>query len=155
ITEARGEVAKAAWAAEHYADHAAEYLATEHPTSDASSSYVQYLPLGTVLGVLPWNAPFWLAFRFASPALMAGNTAVMKHDPHVPGCPAAIAEAFRAVGATEGASQALRAAAEGVERAIRGPRVQAVACTGSARAGSLLAPIAASEIKPAVLELGG
>src|SRR5699024_4340400 len=97
ITEASGEVDKADWAAEHYADHAAASLATEHLTSDASSSYVQYLPLGTVLGVLPWNAPFWLAFRFASPALMAGNTAVMKHDPHVPGCAAAIEEAFRAV----------------------------------------------------------
>ncbi|HJB10882.1 MAG TPA: NAD-dependent succinate-semialdehyde dehydrogenase [Candidatus Brachybacterium merdavium] len=155
ITEARGEVAKAAWAAEHYADHAAEYLATEHLTSDASSSYVQYLPLGTVLGVLPWNAPFWLAFRFASPALMAGNTAVMKHDPHVPGCAAAIEEAFRAVGAPEGVFQTLHAATEDVERVIRDPRIQAVSFTGSDRAGSLVASIAASEIKPAVLELGG
>lgn len=155
ITEARGEVAKAAWAAEHYADHAEEYLATEHLTSDASSSYVQYLPLGTVLGVLPWNAPFWLAFRFASPALMAGNTAVMKHDPHVPGCAAAIEEAFRAVGAPEGVFQTLHAATEDVERVIRDPRIQAVSFTGSDRAGSLVASIAASEIKPAVLELGG
>ena len=155
ITEARGEVAKAAWAAEHYADHAAEYLATEHLTSDASSSYVQHLPLGTVLGVLPWNAPFWLAFRFASPALMAGNTAVMKHDPHVPGCAAAIEEAFRAVGAPEGVFQTLHAATEDVERVIRDPRIQAVSFTGSDRAGSLVASIAASEIKPAVLELGG
>src|SRR5699024_7442915 len=90
ITESRGEVNKAAWAAEHYADHAAEYLAVQHIASDASSSYVQHLPLGTVLGVLPWNAPFWIASRFFSPALMAGNTAVMKHDPHVPGCATAI-----------------------------------------------------------------
>src|SRR5690625_5557988 len=75
ITEARGEVAKAAWAAEHYADHAEEYLAAQHITSDASSSYVQHLPLGTVLGLLPWNAPFWLAFRFAAPALRAGTSA--------------------------------------------------------------------------------
>ena len=155
ITEARGEVAKAAWAAEHYADHAEEYLAAEHLTSDASSSYVQHLPLGTVLGVLPWNAPFWLAFRFASPALMAGNTAVMKHDPHVPGCAAAIEEAFRAVGAPEGVFQTLHAATEDVERVIRDPRIQAVSFTGSDRAGSLVASIAASEIKPAVLELGG
>ena len=155
ITEARGEVAKAAWAAEHYADHAEEYLAAQHITSDASSSYVQHLPLGTVLGVLPWNAPFWLAFRFASPALMAGNTAVMKHDPHVPGCAAAIEQAFRAVGAPEGVFQTLHAVTEDVERVIRDPRIQAVSFTGSDRAGSTVASIAASEIKPAVLELGG
>jgi succinate-semialdehyde dehydrogenase/glutarate-semialdehyde dehydrogenase len=155
ITESRAEVAKAAWAAEHYAEHAAEYLAAEHIASDASSSYVQHLPLGTVLGVLPWNAPFWLAFRFSAPALMAGNTAVMKHDPHVPGCAAAIEEAVRAVGAPEGVFQTLHAATEDVERVIRDPRIQAVSFTGSDRAGSVVAAIAASEIKPAVLELGG
>lgn len=155
IGEARGEVAKGALAAEHYADNAETYLATEHIISDASSSYVQYLPLGTVLGVLPWNAPFWLAFRFAAPALMAGNTAVMKHDPHVPGCAAAIEQAFQAVGAPEGVFQTLHAATEDVERVIRDPRIHAVSFTGSDRAGSTVASIAASEIKPAVLELGG
>ncbi len=155
IGEARGEVAKAAWAAEHYAAHGADYLADEHIASDASSSYVQHLPLGTVLGVLPWNAPFWLAFRFAAPALMAGNTAVMKHDPHVPGCAAAIQEAFRAVGAPEGVFQTLHAATADVEQVIRDPRIQAVSFTGSDRAGAVVASIAASEIKPAVLELGG
>ncbi|MFC7457932.1 NAD-dependent succinate-semialdehyde dehydrogenase [Brachybacterium sp. GCM10030267] len=155
ITEARGEVAKAAWAAEHYAAHAESYLATEHIASDATSSYVQYLPLGPVLGVLPWNAPFWLAFRFCSPALMAGNTAVMKHDPHVPGCAAAIEEAFRAAGAPEGVFQAVQAATPDVEAMIRDPRIRAVSFTGSDRAGSAVAATAASEIKPAVLELGG
>lgn len=85
IGEARGEVDKAAWAAEHYAQFGAEYLAEDHIDSDATRSYVQYLPLGTVLGILPWNAPFWLAFRFCAPALMAGNTAVMKPDPMCPG----------------------------------------------------------------------
>lgn len=155
VGEARGEVGKGAWAAEHYADHAAEYLATEYIESDATSSYVQYLPIGSVLGVLPWNAPFWLAFRFAAPSLMAGNTAVMKHDPHVPGCAAAIAEAFTAAGAPEGVFQNLPAATEDVESVIRDPRIQAVSFTGSDRAGSIVASIAASEIKPAVLELGG
>jgi len=155
ITEARGEVAKAAWAAEHYATHAEEYLAPETLGSDATSSYVQYLPLGPVLGVLPWNAPFWLAFRFCAPALMAGNTCVMKHDPHVPGCAAAIAQVFDAVGAPAGIFQALQARTADVEQAIRDPRIQAVSFTGSDRAGSVVASIAASEIKPAVLELGG
>ncbi len=155
ISEARGEVAKAAWAAEHYAEHAQEYLATQHIGSDATSSYVQHLPLGTVLGVLPWNAPFWLALRFSAPALMAGNTAVMKHDPHVPGCASAIEAAFRAVGVPEGVFQTLHARTEDVEGVIRDPRIHAVSFTGSDRAGSVVASIAASEIKPAVLELGG
>lgn len=155
ITEAHGEVEKAAWAAEHYAEHAEQYLATEHITSDASSSYVQYLPLGPVLGILPWNAPFWLAFRFCAPALMAGNTCVMKHDPHVPGCAAAIAAAFQAVGAPEGIFQSLPAATADVEAVIRDPLIRAVSFTGSDRAGSQVAATAAGEIKPAVLELGG
>ncbi|MGD9391064.1 MAG: aldehyde dehydrogenase family protein, partial [Thioalkalispiraceae bacterium] len=86
IKEARGEVQKAAWCAEHYARHGAQYLANKTLPSDATHSYVQHLPLGPVLGVLPWNAPFWLAFRFCAPALMAGNTCLMKHDSHVPAC---------------------------------------------------------------------
>ncbi|WP_394214620.1 NAD-dependent succinate-semialdehyde dehydrogenase [Brachybacterium vulturis] len=155
IGEARGEVAKSAWAAEHYAEYGPEYLADEHLASDATSSYVQYLPLGPVLGILPWNAPFWVAFRFCAPALMAGNTCIMKHDPHVPGCAAALEEVFRKAGAPDGVFQTLLAQTEDVEQAIRDPRVQAVSFTGSDRAGATVASIAASEIKPAVLELGG
>lgn len=155
MTESRGEVLKAAWAAEYYADHAEEHLAAEVLDSDATSSYVQYLPLGPILGVLPWNAPFWLAFRFCAPALMAGNTCVMKHDPHVPGCAEAIAGVFEAVGAPVGVFQALLAETADVEQAIRDPRIQAVSFTGSERGGAAVASIAASEIKPTVLELGG
>ncbi|ATG54898.1 succinate-semialdehyde dehydrogenase [Brachybacterium ginsengisoli] len=155
IGEARGEVVKSAWAAEHYAEHGARYLADEHLDSDATSSYVQHLPLGPVLGILPWNAPFWVAFRFCAPALMAGNTCVMKHDPHVPGCAAALEQVFRDAGAPEGVFQSLLAATEDVEQAIRDPRITAVSFTGSDRAGAKVASIAASEIKPAVLELGG
>ncbi len=155
ITEARGEVVKAAWAAEHYAEHGEQYLAAESVESDATSSYVQYLPIGPVLGVLPWNAPFWLAFRFCAPALMAGNTAVMKHDPHVPGCAAAIAGAFRAVGAPDGVFASLPVATPDVAGVIRDRRIRAVSFTGSDRAGAAVASVAASEIKPAVLELGG
>ncbi|MEQ9565696.1 MAG: aldehyde dehydrogenase family protein, partial [Pseudomonadales bacterium] len=94
VKEGGPEVEKAALCAEHYADHAEEYLAREVLPSDASLSYVCYQPLGTVLGILPWNAPLWLASRFFAPALMAGNTCVLKHDPHVPGCAAAIEEVF-------------------------------------------------------------
>lgn len=155
IREARGEVEKAAWCAEHYAEHAEAYLASETLPSDASHSYVQYLPLGVILGILPWNAPFWLAFRFAAPTLMAGNTCVMKHDPHVPACAEAIASLFERAGAPEGIFQNLPLQTPEVEAVIRDRRVRAVSFTGSDRGGAAVASIAASEIKPAVLELGG
>ena len=124
IKEARGEVAKAAWCAEHYADHAEQYLTRQVIESDASLSYVQHLPIGPVLGILPWNAPFWLAFRFAAPALMAGNSALMKHDPHVPGCALAIEKAFRDAGAPEGLFQALLLETPRVEAVMRDERVR-------------------------------
>ncbi len=155
IREARGEVAKAAWCAEHYATHAASYLATEQYESDAHHSYVQHLPLGTVLGILPWNAPFWLAARFFAPALMAGNTCLLKHDPHVQACASAIEDVFHQAGAPEGILLNLPIANAQVEAAIRHPDVRAVSFTGSSGAGAQVAAIAASEIKPAVLELGG
>ncbi len=155
IGEARGEVAKAAWAAEHYAEHAEAYLATEHIASDATRSYVQHLPLGPVLGILPWNAPFWLAFRFAAPALMAGNTCVMKHDPHVPACAAAIADCFARAGAPDGVFADLPLVTDDVPGVIGDPRIRAVSFTGSDRAGTAVAVEAARHLKPSVLELGG
>lgn len=155
IREARGEVEKAAWCAEHYAEHAEAYLGTETLPSDASLSYVQYLPLGVILGILPWNAPFWLAFRFAAPTLMAGNTCIMKHDPHVPACADAIASLFERAGAPDGVFQNLPLQTPEVEAVIRDRRVRAVSFTGSDRGGAAVASIAAAEIKPAVLELGG
>jgi len=155
VREARAEVQKAAWCAEHYAVHAKDYLATETVASDASRSYVRYQSLGVILGILPWNAPFWLAFRFGAPTLMAGNTCLMKHDPHVPGCALAIAELFDEVGAPEGIFQNLPLETPAVEAVIRDPRVQAVSFTGSEKGGAAVASIAASEIKHSVLELGG
>jgi succinate-semialdehyde dehydrogenase / glutarate-semialdehyde dehydrogenase len=155
IKEARGEVEKAAWCAEHYAEHAEAYLATETVESDATLSYVQYLPLGPVLGILPWNAPFWLAFRFCAPALMAGNTCVMKHDSHVPACAEAIARVFAEAGAPEGVFSNLPLKTADAEFAIRDERIRAVSFTGSEGGGSAVASMAAAEIKPAVLELGG
>lgn len=159
ITESYGEVEKAAWCAEHYSEHGAEYLQSIDLPSDASHSYVQHLPLGSILGVLPWNAPFWLAFRFCAPAIMAGNTCLMKHDEHVPACAEAIAELFtkecEAQGAPQGVMQNLPIHREQVEQVVRHPAVQAVSLTGSSRAGSQVAALAASQIKPAVLELGG
>lgn len=155
IREARGEVEKAAWAAEHYAQHGEAYLARWTLPSDATHSYVQHLPLGTVLGVLPWNAPFWLAFRFCAPALMAGNTCLMKHDLHVPACAEAIGALFERVGAPAGVFRNLPMDHDAVATVLRDPRVHAVSYTGSERGGGAVAALAAAEIKPAVLELGG
>lgn len=155
IKEARGEVQKAVWCARHYAENAEAYLTSLTLPSDATRSYVQHLPLGPVLGVLPWNAPFWLAFRFCAPALMAGNTCLMKHDPHVPACANAIEEAFKYAGAPAGVFQNLPLLTADAADAIRHPRVRAVSFTGSSAGGSIVAAIAAAEIKPVVLELGG
>src|SRR5690554_6361649 len=149
--EAVGEVVKAAWAADHYAEHAEAYLAAQQIQSDATRSYVRHEPLGAILGILPWNAPFWLAFRFAAPALMAGNTCVMKHDSHVPGCAAAIAEVFERAQAPAGVFSNLAVRTPQVESVIRDPRIQAVSFTGSERGGGAVASAAAAEIKHAVL----
>lgn len=159
INESYGELEKAAWCAEHYAEHGESYLSSVDLPSDATHSYVQHLPLGTILGILPWNAPFWLAFRFAAPAIMAGNTCLMKHDEHVPACAQAIADVFAEVceelDAPQGLLQNLPIHREQVEAIIKHDAVQAVSLTGSSRAGSQVASLAASLIKPAVLELGG
>jgi len=155
IKEAHGEVLKSAWCAEHYAENAEAYLKSDILSSDAALSYVHYMPLGTILGILPWNAPFWLAFRFCAPTLMAGNTCVMKHDPHVPACGIVIGELFERAGAPEGVFQNLPLETSRVESVIRDKRVKAVSFTGSGNGGAAVASIAASEIKPSLLELGG
>lgn len=154
IKEGLAEVEKSAWCAEHYAQNAKDYLTEEVIESDASKSYVTFQPLGTLLGILPWNAPLWIAFRYLAPALMAGNTCVMKHDPNVPGCAQALADIF-AKAAPENIMVNLAVQTPEVEIAIRDPRIAAVSFTGSSAAGKKVAAMAASELKPAVLELGG
>lgn len=155
IKEARGEALKCAWCAEYYAEHAAALLAPVELPSDADRSWVQHLPMGALLGILPWNAPFWLAFRFAVPALMAGNTCLIKHDPHVPGCAEQLVALFERAGAAEGLFQAIFVDNEGAARVIADPRIRGVSFTGSTRGGSAVAALAGKHIKPMVLELGG
>lgn len=155
IKEGGPEVEKAASCCEFYADNAEKFLQRDVLDSDASLSFVCYQPLGTILGILPWNAPLWLAFRFLAPALMAGNTCVMKHDPNVPASAQAIADAFNRAGAPQYIMANLPIATPQVEAAIRHPDIAAVSFTGSAAAGAKVAAAAASELKPAVLELGG
>lgn len=155
VKEGEPETEKAALCAEFYADHAQKFLASETIESDAQHSYVCYQPLGVLLGILPWNAPVWLAFRYLAPALMAGNTCLLKHDPHVPASAQAIVDAFANADAPPHIVENLPIQTEQVEAVIRHPLVQAVSFTGSDIAGAKVAAIAASEIKPAVLELGG
>jgi len=152
--EAQGEVDKAAWCFEHFADHAEEYLRPVDLPSDARRSYYQHLPLGPVLGILPWNAPLWLAARFAAPTLMAGNSVLVKHDEHVPGCAKAL-EAHAAEVLPAGLMQFLFTDIDGSERVLRDGRVRAASFTGSPTGGRAVAGIAGSEGKPVVLELGG
>lgn len=153
--EALGEVEKAAWCTEHYAENAKEYLKTEYINSDSEESYVQYDPLGAVLGILPWNAPYWLAARFYAPALMAGNVCLMKPDPGVPGCGEEIEKVFKEAGAPEGLFQTLYTQNEDTEKVIQDDRIVAVSFTGSTRGGSKVGENAGRSIKPMILELGG
>lgn len=153
--ESLAEVEKSAWVCEFYAEHGPGYLADETIATDASKSYVAYLPLGVVLGVMPWNFPFWQVFRFAAPTLIAGNTAVLKHASNVPQCALAIQEVFRKSGLPEHVFTSLMIGSEKVESVIRHPAVRGVALTGSENAGRKVAAIAGSELKKTVLELGG
>jgi len=155
ITEARAEVDKCAGVCDFYADHAAKFLADEVIESDAGKSYVAYLPLGTVLAVMPWNFPLWQVFRFAAPALMAGNTGVLKHASNVPQCALIIESIFSEAGFPAGTFKTLMIKAPQVKQVIADPRIQAVTLTGSEPAGRQVASIAGSQLKKAVLELGG
>jgi succinate-semialdehyde dehydrogenase/glutarate-semialdehyde dehydrogenase len=155
IGAAVAEVEKCAWACRYYAENAEAFLAPEPAATDARRSFVRFDPLGPVLAVMPWNFPFWQVFRFAAPALMAGNVGLLKHASNVPQCALAIAEVFRRGGLPEGAFQALLVSAAKVAELIRDPRVAAVTLTGSEGAGVSVGQTAGGEIKKAVLELGG
>jgi succinate-semialdehyde dehydrogenase/glutarate-semialdehyde dehydrogenase len=149
------EVEKCAWACDFYADHAQSMLADEVAVTDARSSYVAYRPLGPILAIMPWNYPYWQVFRFAAPALMAGNTILLKHAPNVPGCALRLAETLRAVGVPDGVFQNLFLTNAQASRVIRSRRVRGVTLTGSVRAGKAVARTAGAHIKKTVLELGG
>jgi succinate-semialdehyde dehydrogenase/glutarate-semialdehyde dehydrogenase len=155
VKAAVAEVEKCANACRYYAEHAEGYLADEHVKTEAQETFIRYEPMGTILAVMPWNFPFWQVFRFAAPALMAGNVALLKHASNVPQCALAIEEVFRDAGFTDNEFQTLLIGSEQVERVIVDPRVKAVTLTGSEPAGAHVASIAAKHIKKAVLELGG
>jgi len=155
LTAAIAEVNKCAAGADYYADTAEAHLADEMIETDASTSYRTFLPLGPVLAVMPWNYPIWQVIRFAAPALMAGNTALLKHASNVPQCALYIEDMFKRAGFPDGAFQTLLISGADVERVLRDDRVKAATLTGSEPAGASVASICGSEIKPTVLELGG
>jgi succinate-semialdehyde dehydrogenase / glutarate-semialdehyde dehydrogenase len=155
ITAAVAEVKKCAMVCRHYAEHAESYLAEEHVKTDAKASYVRFDPLGPILAVMPWNFPFWQVFRFAAPALMAGNTGLLKHASNVPQSAMAIEEIMREAGFDAGEFQTLLITAEQVAALLDDDRVKAATLTGSEAAGASVASNAAKQIKKSVLELGG
>ena len=155
ITEARAEVEKSAWVCEFYAENAEKFLADEEVETDASRSFVSYEPIGLVLAVMPWNFPFWQVFRFAAPALMAGNGGILKHASNVPGSALAIERVFREAGFPEDLFRTLLIGASKVKRVIHDKRIKAVTLTGSEPAGMVVAAEAGKALKKTVLELGG
>ncbi|CAD5954572.1 MULTISPECIES: NAD-dependent succinate-semialdehyde dehydrogenase [Planktothrix] len=155
ITSAIAEVKKSASVCRFYAENAAQFLADVPAESDASNSFIAYEPLGAILAVMPWNFPFWQVFRFAAPALMAGNVGLLKHASNVPQCALAIGEIFQKAGFPEGVFQTLLVGSNKVAQIITDDRVKAGTLTGSEPAGASLASLAGQNIKKTVLELGG
>jgi succinate-semialdehyde dehydrogenase/glutarate-semialdehyde dehydrogenase len=155
LAQGMGEVEKCAWVCEYYAEHTAAFLAPEVIPTDATRSYVAHRPLGIILAIMPWNFPFWQVFRFAAPALMGGNAALLKHAPNVPGCALAIERVFREAGFPEGLFRTLMISVPQTKLVIRHPDVAAVTLTGSTAAGKAVAKEAGARLKKCVLELGG
>ncbi len=153
--EAEAEILKSARACRYYAEHGASFLADEEIATEAARSYVRYEPVGVILAIMPWNFPFWQVFRFAAPALMAGNVALLKHAPNVPQCALAIEALFADAECPDGVFQTLLIETDQVPGILEDARVAAVTLTGSDRAGREVAGRAGRALKKSVLELGG
>lgn len=155
ISQSDAEVEKCAWVCDYYADHTEKILSDEIISTDASQSFVRFDPLGIVLAIMPWNFPFWQVFRFAAPALMAGNAGVLKHSSNVMRCALSIEEIFREAGFPEHLFRTLVIGSSLVNDVIADDRIKAVTLTGSEAAGSKVAEFAGKHLKKTVLELGG
>src|ERR1043166_9675322 len=155
INAAVQEAEKCAWVCRYYAENAERHLADEVVETNATKSFVHFQPIGVVLAVMPWNFPFWQVFRFAAPALMAGNVGLLKHASNVPQCALAIEEIFQRAGFPDGVFQTLLIGSDAVQSVLEDDRVAAATLTGSEPAGRSVASIAGKQIKKTVLELGG
>ena len=155
VAQGLAEVEKCAWVCRHFAEQGESMLAPEPVSTDAARSYVAFAPLGVVLAVMPWNFPFWQVFRFAAPALMAGNAVLLKHASNVSGSALAIGEVIRDAGFPEGLFGVLLLRSGAVTPILERPEVKAVTLTGSAEAGRAIAAAAGRLLKKSVLELGG
>jgi acyl-CoA reductase-like NAD-dependent aldehyde dehydrogenase len=155
IVESEGEVEKCALNCDYYAENAEAFLRNDPRPSAATESYVQYTPLGVILAIMPWNFPLWQVFRCAAPALLAGNTAILKHASNVPQCALAIDEVFREAAFPRGAFTTLLISGQAAGALIENPDIAAVTLTGSEAAGSQVASRAGKAFKKTVLELGG
>lgn len=155
IAEAEAEIEKCAWACDFYAEQGPKWLADEPVASSATESAVVFDPLGVVLAIMPWNYPFWQYFRFAAPALVAGNGALLKHANNVPECALAVQEVMEKAGVPAGLTATLLIDNGEVARLIADPRIAAVTLTGSTEVGAIVASQAGKALKKQVLELGG
>ncbi len=155
LRDAIAEVEKCAWVCDFYAENAEEFLKPEIVKTEASKSFVSFQPLGVILAVMPWNFPYWQVFRFAAPALMAGNTCILKHASNVPGSALIIEEVFNKAGFPINAFRTLLIGSKQVEAVIENESVKAITLTGSTPAGKAVASKAGSMLKKTVLELGG
>ncbi|MGK0365474.1 MAG: succinate-semialdehyde dehydrogenase/glutarate-semialdehyde dehydrogenase [Saprospiraceae bacterium] len=155
ITEAIGEIEKCAWVCRYYAENSEGFLAKEIIKIEAEKSYATFQPIGAILAIMPWNYPFWQVFRFAAPALMAGNVGLLKHASNVLGCGDATEEIFLDAGFPKGAFTHLKVSSNDIEKILENPIIKAVTLTESEAAGSSVASIAGRNIKKTVLELGG
>ncbi len=153
--EALGEIEKCALVCSYYAENAEKFLANEPVHTEAPEAYISFQPIGTILAVMPWNFPFWQVFRFLTPALMAGNTGVLKHASNVSGCALAIEQLVKEAGFPENVFRTLLIGSAEVKAVIENPRIKAVTLTGSTPAGKAVASAAGAVLKKSVLELGG
>ncbi len=155
LAEAAAEIEKCAVTCDYYAGNAERFLAPEAVETSARESMIVFEPLGTVLGIMPWNYPFWQTIRFLAPALLGGNTAILKHANNVPGCALALEAALREAGAPEGLFAALLIETGEIKAVVEDARISAVSLTGSTEVGAIVAAQAGRTLKPQVLELGG
>lgn len=155
LAESKGEIEKCAWVCEYYADNAEEFLKDDPVETDASKSYVTFNPLGTVLSIMPWNFPFWQLFRFAAPALMAGNAIILSHSENVTGCALEIEELIHDSGISTDLFRTILVENDNMKAVIQHEGIAAVTLTGSTRAGKIVASQAGEALKKTVLELGG